>query len=138
MTMYRVFLVVILMMFWGCKNDINPSELHLLNGYWKIEFITHNNETFYPKGEAQLLDFYEFDQQGGVRKKVQPKWDNTYSVTNDQNQFKLLLEEKACYLQFRTLWDEWRERIIAVDEKKLILEHQEKRYHYTRYQNTNR
>jgi hypothetical protein len=135
--MHRIILIALLMMSWGCKNDINPSDLKLLNGYWKIEFITHKNETFHPKGLTQLLDFYEVDTKGGVRKKVQPKWDNTFSVTDDQNQFKLLIEEKAYYLQFKTLWDQWRERIIVIDEKKLILEHQEKRYHYSRYQNKN-
>ena len=67
--MHRYFIFILMTLCLGCKNEIAPSDLPLLNGYWNIEYITHKNETFYPKGAAKLLDFYESNEKNGVRKK---------------------------------------------------------------------
>ena len=76
--MYRSIILCLLILCLGCKNQITPCDIDLLNGYWNIEYITHKNETFYPKGAAKLLDFYEVNEREGVRKKVQPQLDNKF------------------------------------------------------------
>ena len=94
-----------MLIFTGCKDAIKPANLNKLNGYWKIDFITHKNETFHLKGAAKLVDFYEISNQNGVRKKVQPKFDNKFSVTEDLNNFKIVFEGNDCFMKFETLWD---------------------------------
>ena len=121
----------------SCNNKITSSELDLLNGYWSIEYITHKNETFYPKGVAKLLDFYEVNDREGIRKKTQPQLNNKFLVTKDLNNFKIKFINKNYYLSFQTVWDQWEEKIIKLNQNKLVLEHQEKRYHYKRFDKTN-
>ena len=121
----------------GCNNKITSSELDLLNGYWSIEYITHKNETFYPKGVAKLLDFYEVNDREGIRKKTQPQLNNKFLVTKDLNKFNIKFINKNYYLSFQTVWDQWEEKIIKLNQNKLVLEHQEKRYHYKRFEKTN-
>ena len=133
--MHRYFNLGLIILFLGCKNEIKPSDLILLNGYWNIEYITHNDETFYPKGATNLLDFYEMNERNGVRKKVQPQLGNKFLVTEDLNNFKITFRGKNCYLNFQTVWDQWQEKIIKLNENRLILEHQEKRYHYKKFHN---
>lgn len=118
----------------GCGNEIIPSDLNLLNGYWNIDYISHKNETFNPKGAAKLFDYYEVNDRKGVRKKVQPSLNNKFLVTEDLNYFKVIFDHKSCYLNFKTTWDQWKEKIVLLTEDELILEHQEKRYHYKKFQ----
>ena len=122
-----------MLIFTGCKDAIKPANLNKLNGYWKIDFITHKNETFHLKGAAKLVDFYEISNQNGVRKKVQPKFDNKFSVTEDLNNFKIVFEGNDCFMKFETLWDQWQEKIVILNNYELILEHQNNRYHYSRF-----
>ena len=131
--MFRYFFLSSLILCFGCKNRITSSQLDLLNGYWSIDYITHKNETFYPKGAAKLLDFYEVNDREGVRKKAQPQLDNKFLVTEDLNNFKIIFKAEKYYLSFRTVWDQWQEEIVELSENKLVLEHQEKRYHYKRF-----
>ena len=79
------------------------------------------------------MDFYEVIEKIGVRKKVQPQLGNKFLVSDDLNKFKVILKHKNYYLSFQTIWDEWQEKIIELNEKKLVLEHQNKRYHYKRF-----
>ena len=37
------------------------------------------------------------------------------------------------FIEFETKWYKWREKIIKLSKSELILEHQEKKYHYTRF-----
>ena len=131
--MYRSIILFLLILCLGCENKITPSDLDLINGYWSIDYITHKNETFYPKGAAKLLDFYEVNDREGVRKKAQPQLDNKFLVTEDLNNFKIIFKAEKYYLSFRTVWDQWQEKIVELSENKLVLEHQEKRYHYKRF-----
>ena len=135
--MYRSIILFLLILCLGCENKITPSDLDLLNGYWSIDYITHKNETFYPKGATKLLDFYEVNDREGIRKKTQPQLNNKFLVTKDLNNFKIKFINKNCYLSFQTVWDQWEEKVIKLNQNKLVLEHQEKRYHYKRFDNTN-
>ena len=135
--MFRYFFLSSLILCLGCNNKITSSELDLLNGYWSIEYITHKNETFYPKGVTKLLDFYEVNDREGIRKKTQPQLNNKFLVTKDLNNFNIKFINKNYYLSFQTVWDQWEEKIIKLNQNKLVLEHQEKRYHYKRFDKTN-
>lgn len=133
--MVRFVFIGLLLFIFGCNNEIKSSDLALISGYWKIDYITHKDETFQPKGALKLLDFYEINGKIGIRKKVQPRWDNKFLVTEDLNKFKIIFESNRHYLSFETAWDEWREEIVKLNDDQLILQHQEKRYHYIRYYN---
>ncbi len=133
--MYRFLFIGLSLFFFGCKNEITPSDLNLLNGYWNIDYITHKSETFQTKGYAKLIDFYEITDRVGVRKKAQPQLNNKFFVTEDSNNFKIIFKGRTCYLSFQTTWDQWQEKIITLNKNQLILGHQEKRYHYKRFHN---
>ena len=92
--MRKLFIISLLLLEIGCDNTI-PSDLTLLNGYWEIDYITHKNETFDPKGASRLLDFYEISEKTGVRKKVQPQLNNKFLVTDDINTFDIILQNKT-------------------------------------------
>ena len=131
--MFRTFLRLMALLFLGCTSSVKPEQVNQIEGYWKIDYISHGSEKFYPRGAEKLLDFYEINEMEGIRKKVQPEFGNKFSVTEDFNNFKIIFEGDNCFIKFQTPWDQWTEKIILLTEEKLILEHQEKKYHYLRY-----
>ena len=117
----------------GCHSRLVKPNFGLLAGYWRIDFITQKNETFHPKGITRLLDHYYIEENKGVRKKVEPLINNNFIITEDQNPFTIVDNGKYYFIQFETRWDQWREKIIKLNKSELVLEHQEKRYHYVRF-----
>ena len=117
----------------GCISNSSKINLELLNGYWKINFITQKNETFRPDGLAKLVDHYSVQNKNGIRKKAQPLIENKFIVTEDESPFKIVNKENDYFIEFETKWYKWREKIIKLSDSELILEHQEKKYHYTRF-----
>ena len=59
--------------------------------------------------------------------------ENKFIVTEDVSPFKIVNKENDYFIEFETKWYKWREKIIKLSKSELILEHQEKKYHYTRF-----
>ena len=133
MKFFYCFLFVFIFNSNGCISNSSKINLELLNGYWKINFITQKNETFRPNGLAKLVDHYSLENKNGIRKKAQPLIENKFIVTEDESPFKIVDKENDYFIEFETKWYKWREKIIKLSESELILEHQEKKYHYTRF-----
>ncbi len=124
---------MLLFLYIKCHSGLVKPDVELLDGYWKIDFITQKNETFHPKGINRLLDYYSIEKNNGIRKKVEPLINNNFIITEDQNPFIIIDNGKDYFIQFETRWDQWREKIIKLNKSELVLEHQEKRYHYVRF-----
>lgn len=133
MKFFYYFLFVFIINSNGCISNSSKINLELLNGYWKINFITQKNETFRPNGLAKLVDHYSVENKNGIKKKAQPLIENKFIVTEDESPFKIVNKENDYFIEFETKWYKWREKIIKLSESELILEHQEKKYHYTRF-----
>jgi len=108
---------------------INPT---LLNGYWKIDFVSQENEIFKLKESAILLDYYFLDKNNGWRKKIRPLINNRFETSTDTIFFEVINREKEVILFFETKWHDWNEMIVALDSISLILKIQDKKYHYKR------
>ena len=133
MKIYNWPLFILLFIQIGCHSKPVKTDVGLLAGYWRIDFITQKNETFHPKGINRLLDYYFIEKNNGIRKKVEPLINNNFQITEDQNPFTIVYDGKDYSLKFETQWDQWSEKIIKLDKSVLVLEHQEKRYHYVRF-----
>tara|TARA_B100000941_G_scaffold285963_1_gene258762 strand:+ start:215 stop:634 length:420 start_codon:yes stop_codon:yes gene_type:complete len=133
MKIYNWFILILLFFEMGCNSRLVKPEIELLNGYWRIDFISQKNETFRPEGITKLLDYYSLEKNIGVRKKVEPLINNNFIITEDRNPFRIVYNGKDYFLQFETRWDQWREKIIKLNKSELVLEHQEKKYHYIRF-----
>ena len=59
--------------------------------------------------------------------------ENKFIVTEDESPFKIVNKENDYFIEFETKWYKWQEKINKLSKSELILEHQEKKYHYTRF-----
>ncbi len=115
----------------GCTSS-SKVQIDLLSGYWEIEFITQENEKFLPKAQAPLYDHYQVNFPKGLLNKVAPLLDGSYSSSDDVTPFTIEKLNQNYYIRFQSRWDDWSRKIYYLDSQKLILENDERAYHYKR------
>jgi len=123
---YLIFLLTL-----GCTPS-SVVQIDLLAGYWEIEFITQENEKFFPKAQAPLYDHYQLDLPKGLLNKVAPLLDGSYSSSEDVTSFIIEKLNQNYYIRFQSRWDDWSRKIHYLDSQKLILENGKRTYHYKR------
>ena len=133
--MPRILLLLAIFVFTACAEKINPSELHLLNGYWEIQKVV------FPQGDTKeynlntTIDFFTLEDDKGYRKKVQPKLDGTYITSDDAEFFSIIHLDGTFKLHYRNALSEWEEGIVEISDEKLTIVSEENiRYNYKRYQ----
>ena len=125
----RIVVLLVAFTFWDCQPDL---DLNQLNGYWQIDYVSQNREVFRPKPGVIQWDYYEWDGVNGFRKKVTPTGTNTFETSADQTSFSILQNKGDYQLLFQTPWDQWEERLLFLDQERLVLEHNIRQYHYLR------
>lgn len=103
-----------------------------MNGYWEIDHINQRKEKFEPKGKTPLYDHYFLEYPNGILNKVEMRLDRIIYSSKDIANFKIEKLDKIFYIRFKSRWSEWSKQINHLDSHKLILEHNERTYHYKR------
>lgn len=120
---------IVLLLLLSCQTDIK-DDLELLKGYWEIETVKEKGDVFSLNNNAPLYDFYSFEENKGIRKKVKPLFDGSFETSADETEFQLQFNDKKVILQFLTPWNTWEEEIVLLNKKTLVLQHQGRTYHY--------
>ena len=114
--------------------SINEKDLIYLNGYWEIENIKAQGETFVPKGRATLVDYYYLETPSkGFRKKLSPSFNQSYESSEDVTPFVILQKKEGFFLKYTTRFDAWEEKVSTITPNQLVLTHQGKAYYYKRH-----
>jgi len=126
------FSLITLLLF--CLSSCSESiETERLAGYWRIEKVTQENETFYPAlGNIQYDHYTLTTDNNGYRKKLSPSLGESLNTSRDRSDFSLASDTDGWLLRFQTPWATWEEKILRLDSVELILEHNSKRYFYKR------
>lgn len=120
--------------FWGCTS-LTQSDITLLEGYWVIESVRAHGEIFQPRGNAPAVDYYYFyKQNNGTKIKMTPQFNGSFKRSQDQARFVVQHIDNRFYLNYATALEPWREEIITLNKQELVLYHNEKTYHYKRFQ----
>ncbi|MGD1946836.1 MAG: lipocalin family protein [Croceivirga sp.] len=122
----------------GCKQSISPEDLMLLNGYWEIQKVEFPDGQVKDYSFSSNIDYIEFENPKGFRKKVKPQLDGTYKTSDDAEPFTISSKEGTflmVYGQASTLWEE---TLVSVKENTFTVRNSDqKTYYYARYQPLN-
>lgn len=125
---------VLVVLFWECS-AVSREDISHLEGYWIIKEVRAHGEVFEPRGNAPLVDYYHFyDQSKGTKIKMSPTFDGTFLRSDDQARFVIDHVNDRFYLSYDNVLKPWKEEIITLNAQELILHHNEKTYHYKRFQ----
>ncbi|TMM53861.1 hypothetical protein FEE95_18365 [Maribacter algarum] len=122
----------------GCTTKIAQQDISKLNGYWEIEQVT------FPNGETKeftvnpTVDYIELDGLKGFRKKMQPKFDGSFTTSNDAEPFLIQENNGEFKIHYKNAMSEWSEVIKSISQDKFsVTNHDTLTYTYKRFQSIN-
>ncbi len=119
-----LYLLLICLFVLSCsKSDPQEYSKHL-NGYWEIERVVLPDGTEKKYNFNQSIDFFEVNDSIGIRKKVQPKLDGSFIITQDNKVFILKIENDSLRMRYKTPISSWEETIISAKENQIVIKNE--------------
>ena len=119
----------------SCAEAVNEDDLQMLNGYWEIE------EVLFPDGNSKkysintTIEYIEYDNKSGFRKKVQPRLDGTFITSDDAESFEIVEKNNKFIVLYKNELSQWEEEIRTLSAEKLVLASKEGVvYYYKRFE----
>lgn len=125
-------ILVLSLLFVGCQQKIEPTDISKINGYWEIEKVVFDKGEDKDYKMNESYDFFEIDKNNmGIRKKVMPQLDGTFLVNDAYENVIVRFKDGKVFLDYSTPYSKWSEELIALSDKELVVRNEEKKeYHY--------
>ncbi len=132
--MKKIYLLLLPLIIISC-GGVTENDLPKINGYWEIEtaVLPDGSEKEYTINPT--IDFFELKGKEGFRQKVMPQLDGTYLTGNSREKVTVTSVDGTMYLNYSTQYTKWKEEIITLNDKKLVLKNtHDMEYHYKKPQ----
>ncbi len=133
--MLRIVSLTVVLLFFGCTSKVTETDLKNLNGYWEIK------EVAFPNGERKTfkastnIDYIEVEGLKGFRKKMQPKFDGSFTTSNDAEFFSITKTEVGFEFRYKNKMSEWKEQILELSQHNFsVINEANTTYTYQRFQ----
>lgn len=122
----------------GCSKRVSKENLQYLNGYWEIEEVIFSNGENKKFKVSTTIDYIEIDSLKGFRKKVQPKFDGSYTTSNDAELFTIVEKDGDFEFYYKNDLSDWTEKITSLSQSNFSVVNQDTiTYLYKRFQPIN-
>lgn len=130
--MKKAFKIVLFsLLFGGCQQKIQPTDIIKLNGYWEIEKVVFDKGEDKDYKMNESFDYFNITNNKGIRKKVMPQLNGTFLVNDAFEKVAIRFEKDKVYLDYATDYAKWSEELITLTDEELVLKNEEKKeYHY--------
>lgn len=136
--MLRCGYILILFFLVGCSSKVSKKNLEFLNGYWEITAVEFSNGQKKTYNVNPSVDYIKLDKLKGFKKKVQPKFDGSYVISNDTEFFTIFEKDGSLIISFENDLSSWEEQIITLEEDFFSIVNQDNiTYSYKRYEPIN-
>jgi len=134
--MRRILSFLLILMFWGCNDSsVNEDDLHYLNGYWEISEVEFPDGSIKEYGLNTNIDFIQWKEGKGYRKKMKPQFDGTYDTSKDAERFSIAQTNERFTLYYKSEFSEWEEKLVQLDSLNFSVINQEGiTYKYKRFE----
>ena len=115
----------------GCREQIKPSDITKINGYWEIEYVVLSDGSKKDYTINDSFDYFEIRGNQGFRTKVMPQLDGTF-LTNDLKEgVKVVFAADNTYLEYQTDYAKWKEELLSLSATEMVLLTTDKKeFHY--------
>ncbi|MDT0687467.1 lipocalin family protein [Autumnicola psychrophila] len=122
----------------SCKKKDPKEQLKYLSGYWEIDKVEFSEDSIKEYSISPYVDYLEFKDEKGFRRKVKPNFDGTPFVAGTTEEIEAIVENDSLRLYHKTPYATWKETIISAEENKMrILDPEGVIYHYNKYEPIN-
>ena len=134
--MKQLVLLISVLLFYGCtEKEVSEQDLRYLNGYWEIQKVEFPDGQIKDYKANTVIDYIKLEKGKGMRKKVQPKLDGTYLVSDDEESFELIKANEGFSFYYKNNLSERQEQLKALDSLSFSTQNEEGLiYYYTRFQ----
>lgn len=129
-----IYSILFLVALISCQEKIAPESLSKINGYWEIQKVE------LPDGQEKeykinaTVDYFEWKNATGFRKKVTPQFDGTFLTNNEAEAIQIKDSSGTQMIYYKTAYAEWSEEIIEISDSILVLKNKQNlAYHYKRF-----
>ncbi|WP_410879668.1 hypothetical protein [Myroides sp. DW712] len=130
-----LFSVMLVMVLQACqsKADVEAVQKHI-TGYWEIEKAQLPDGTEKDYTINSTIDYLEWKgNQTGVRFKVVPQFNGEFLTNDSPEAFSMKEKEGAVWLEYKTDFATWEERVISISEEHMVMENENQiKYFYKR------
>ena len=115
----------------GCREQIKPSDITKINGYWEIEYVLLSDGTKKDYSFNDTFDYFEIKDNQGIRKKVMPQLDGTFLTNDAKEAVKVVFANDKTYLEYQTDYAKWKEELLSLSATEMVLLNTDKKeFHY--------
>ena len=132
----RGFWVLLIFVCTGCsEKKVVAEDLHFLNGYWQIQEVTMPDGSKKNYGPGAVVDYIVLENQKGYKKKVQPRIDGSYQISQDQEPLEIHSNDAGFSIVYQNQLSSWQDRLVSLDSLQYsIINEDGITYTYSRYQ----
>ncbi|MCG2460748.1 hypothetical protein K8352_08310 [Flavobacteriaceae bacterium F89] len=136
--MRAIFVIITLLTLFGCSQNISKEDLRYLNGYWEIKEVKFPDGAIKEYKVNPTVDYIELDGLDGLRKKVRPRLNGTYFVSEDSENFTLRKKGDGFEMNYKNKMSNWTEKLTALSEDSFTVSNSENiAYTYHRFHSIN-
>lgn len=130
----KLFFVLLGTILLSCNKKDPQDQMQYLPGYWEIDKVEFSKDSARTYTINQFVDYIEFQENKGLRKKVRPNLDGTFTATNNLEEIEAKVEDDSLRLYYKTPFDSWKETVIDADAEHFsILNRSGIKYHYKKF-----
>jgi hypothetical protein len=127
-----VSIVLLSILLVSCEQQIQPSDVVKINGYWEIEKVVFDEDEDKEYGANQNYDYFQIGKNNqGIRKKVAPQLNGTFLVNDTYENVSVRFQDGKTYLDYSTPYMQYSEEVIELTADELVITNaQKKEFHY--------
>lgn len=132
----RIFIgLMVGLLFTACADSVTSADLGYLDGYWEIEKVVFPDGNSKSYGINTTIDYFEYGNRRGFRKKVQPRLDGIFITSDDAESFEIVEINSNFMLVYENELSRWEEEIRSLSADKMVLVSNDGlKYHYKRFE----
>ncbi|QAA83126.1 hypothetical protein EI546_16045 [Aequorivita sp. H23M31] len=133
--MYLKIISAFLLLFvFSCAKPDPKDQMQNLQGYWEIrsvEMPSGKNKHF---DLSTIVDHIQLKGDSGIRTKVSPNLDGTFTTNGDSENFVLKIEDDSLRMYYKTPYDEWKETVIKAEDSTFTVKNRDNKiYKYVKF-----
>jgi hypothetical protein len=112
---------LLISLLYSCQSDVTNYK-PFVEGYWEIVSATKDQKKIKDFKISGVIDYFKInDDLSGYRKKVTPRFDGAFEISQDQSNFKLSIEDHQLWINYNSNGVVYKEQILRANEASLII-----------------
>ena len=119
--MKKIITLLLASLLYSCQSDV-INYIPYVEGYWEIVSATKDQKKIKDFKISGTIDYFKInDNLSGYRKKVTPRFDGAFEISQDQSNFKLSIEDHQLWINYNSNGVVYKEQILRANEASLII-----------------